>query len=457
MRNSSGSTGRMRHFEGTGSRSWARRGQGALPAVLEEDDDLQHPKANPVMFDHWRRLTERYNHVQLSDTDVLNISSGSLRPRSGRSTPSLRASSLNRSAPLRPRSQASHRVEPKVWDSRKGSRQSGRDNYPTGLRGDKDPEEEESSEERESGEEDEASMDETLPDKPVKGHTSHREHHRTGTVPPQFYMPPPIVYQLPSPYSMYPAPMPYYYPYSYPPYSQPQSPTPPAFQPHPNPFSATKRDSGTQVRATSPPTPKARPTAPMLPRPVSALKVLAPKPDSPGTEQDDTGPTIPSPIALEIGLSDSKSLADIFRERRKDFDQRAVIRKTAKATHSEKTAAELLALRKEMLKPPSLASKPASSPKDSDLVLDFDSARKKSEPPPDLLDRLAAGSKAKVSRKEMLELTSKNYQSLPEVIRKREEEAKRSDAQQRLAQRKDYEKMRITQKLQERTRKGRLE
>lgn len=462
MRNLSGSTGRMRHFEGTGSRSWARRGQGALPAVLEEDDDLS--KANPVMFDHWRRLTERYNRVQLSDTDVLNISSGSLRPRSGRSTPGLRSASLNRSGPLRPRSQASHRVEPKEWNTRRESRQSSRESYPKGLRGDRDPEEEEeeSSEERESGEEDEASMDETLPEKPSKGQKSRREHHRTDTTPPQFYMPPPIVYQLPSPYSMYPAAMPYYYPpqpYSYPPYSQPQSPAPPAFKPHPNPFSAEKRDSSTQVRATSPPTPKARPNAPSLPRPVYALKVPASKPDSPGTElaQDDTGPTIPSPIALEIGLSESKSLADIFRERRKDFDQRSAQRKAAKATHSEKTASELLALRKEMLKPPSLASKPSPSPKASDLLLDFETDRKKSEPPPDLLDRLAAGSKAKVSRKEMLELTSKNYQSLPEVVRKREEEAKRSDAQQRLAQRKEYEKVRTKQKLQERTRKGRLE
>ena len=439
----------MRHFEGTSSRSWARRGQGALPAVIEEDDaDFQHSKANPVMFDHWRLLTERFNRVQLSDADVLDISSGSLRPRSGRSTPAMRSASMNRSMPLRPRSQASHRVQPKEWESRKESRQRGR--YAKGLRGDKDPEEsseessEEESEERESGEEDEASMDETLPEKPVKGRKGRREHHRTETTPPQFYMPPPIVYQLPSPYSMYPASMPYYYPpqpYAYPPYSQPQSPVPPAFKPHPNPFTSEKRDSGTQVRVASPPTPKARLTAPSLPRPVSALKVPASKPDSPELAQDDTGPTIPSPIALEIGLSESKSLADIFRERRKDFDQRTVPRKAAKTTYAEKTPAELLALRKEMLKPPSLSSKPSPSPKSSGFALDFESDRKKSEPPSELLDRLAAGSKAKVSRKEMLELTSKNYQSLPEVVRKREEEAKRSEAQQRLTQRKEYEKV----------------
>jgi hypothetical protein len=118
-----------------------------------------------------------------------------------------------------------------------------------------------------------------------------------------------------------------------------------------------------------------------------------------------------------------------------------VQRKAAKTTYAEKTPAELLALRKEMLKPPSLSSKPTPSPKSSDFALDFESDRKKSDPPSELLDRLAAGSKAKVSRKEMLELTSKNYQSLPEVVHKREEEAKRSEAQQRLTQRKEYEKV----------------
>ena len=466
MRKGGGS--RMRHFEGSGGTgTWRRRPQAALPAVIEEDDmDLQHAGSNAALFDHWRLLTERYNQVQLSDTAVLNISSGSLRRRSGHSTPTLRSASLNRSLPLRPHSHASHRVEPKEWDNRRNSRQSSRDNYTERIRGDKDPEED-SSEEMESGDEDEELMDETIPEKPIRGEKRTDKHHRTETTPPpQFYMPAPIVYQLPSPYSMYPPHMQYYYPQqplSYSPY--PPTP-PPYFHAHSNPFTSptsrpSKRDTSTQVhtRATSPPTPKANPTAPTLPRPVSALKIPATKPDSPGTEfaQDDTGPTNPSPIALEIGLSDSKSLADIFRERRKDFDDRANQRKVPKSTHSGKSPAELLALRKEMLKAPSLTSKPSPSPKPQDLVIDFEPARKKTEPPSELLDRLAAGSKAKVTKKEMLELTSKNYQALPEVVRKREEEAKRNDAQQRLAQRKEYEKVMFTQKLQERSRKGRLD
>jgi len=42
-----------------------------------------------------------------------------------------------------------------------------------------------------------------------------------------------------------------------------------------------------------------------------------------------------------------------------------------------------------------------------------------------LMSRLASGSRVEVSKKEMKALTNKNYENLPEVKKKREEEQKK--------------------------------
>ena len=60
----------------------------------------------------------------------------------------------------------------------------------------------------------------------------------------------------------------------------------------------------------------------------------------------------------------------------------------------------------------------------------------------DLMTRLARGEKAEVSKKEMLKLTSKNYEQLPEVRKKREEERKKEEMRERLKQVKELEKQR---------------
>jgi hypothetical protein len=61
---------------------------------------------------------------------------------------------------------------------------------------------------------------------------------------------------------------------------------------------------------------------------------------------------------------------------------------------------------------------------------------------PDVMERLASGTKSKVSKKDMLQLTSKNYQQLPEVRKKREEEEKKEALKKRLATAKAYEQKR---------------
>jgi len=58
------------------------------------------------------------------------------------------------------------------------------------------------------------------------------------------------------------------------------------------------------------------------------------------------------------------------------------------------------------------------------------------------MSRLAKGEKAEVSKKEMLKLTNKNYEMLPEVRKKREEERKKEEMKERMKQVKVLEKQR---------------
>ena len=48
------------------------------------------------------------------------------------------------------------------------------------------------------------------------------------------------------------------------------------------------------------------------------------------------------------------------------------------------------------------------------------------------MSRLARGQKVEVNKKDMLKLTSKNYDLLPEVKKKREEEKKKGELKERM-------------------------
>ena len=56
------------------------------------------------------------------------------------------------------------------------------------------------------------------------------------------------------------------------------------------------------------------------------------------------------------------------------------------------------------------------------------------------MSRLASGNKTEINKKDMLKLTNKNYENLPEVKRKREEERKKEEAKKRLEQVRALEK-----------------
>mmetsp|Transcript_7464 Transcript_7464/g.10586 ORF Transcript_7464/g.10586 Transcript_7464/m.10586 type:complete len:98 (+) Transcript_7464:3259-3552(+) len=72
-----------------------------------------------------------------------------------------------------------------------------------------------------------------------------------------------------------------------------------------------------------------------------------------------------------------------------------------------------------------------------------DSAHKKM--PVELMDRLAKGTRVEVSKKEMKALTTKNYENLPEVKKKREEERKKEEFKLRQQRAKELEQRRTEQ------------
>lgn len=58
------------------------------------------------------------------------------------------------------------------------------------------------------------------------------------------------------------------------------------------------------------------------------------------------------------------------------------------------------------------------------------------------MTRLAMGTKVEVSKKDMLKLTNKNYENLPEVKKKREEDLKKENRKKQLQIAKELEKQR---------------
>jgi hypothetical protein len=61
------------------------------------------------------------------------------------------------------------------------------------------------------------------------------------------------------------------------------------------------------------------------------------------------------------------------------------------------------------------------------------------------MQRLARGEKAEVSKRDMLKLTLKNYEQLPEVRKKKEADKKKEEIKERMKQVKELERQRREQ------------
>ena len=62
--------------------------------------------------------------------------------------------------------------------------------------------------------------------------------------------------------------------------------------------------------------------------------------------------------------------------------------------------------------------------------------------PTELMDRLAKGARAEISKREMKALTTKNYENLPEVRKRKEEEKKKEEFKQRQQKARELEQKR---------------
>ena len=169
----------------------------------------------------------------------------------------------------------------------------------------------------------------------------------------------------------------------------------------------------------------------------------------------------------------NETLAEAFKKNRKELVERLEQEKhqhskgpTEKSLKSgrKRTREELLRQRREMMEYRGIAKREVRLQNDHEMnggsndqlsvwmSQDFKTNNQKSrEPSAELLERLAYGKKTKIDRKEMLELTNRNFEQLPEVKRKKEEGRKKEEQQIR------KEKVReLDQKIRDATNRSRM-
>lgn len=169
------------------------------------------------------------------------------------------------------------------------------------------------------------------------------------------------------------------------------------------------------------------------------------QPETLNFREDHTEEPIKSPALLVFSDtgpgSETPSAPNPFQQR---MMQRERERQMKQSKPKEtKTKEELAKLRKDMMKAKTV--KPAANTEE--LIQDQPTGKKKDpfHQKAALMSRLATGSKPEISKKDMLKLTNKNYENLPEVRKKKEEEMKKEQMRQRLAQVKEQEKQRREQ------------
>jgi hypothetical protein len=137
--------------------------------------------------------------------------------------------------------------------------------------------------------------------------------------------------------------------------------------------------------------------------------------------------------------SPSKSLSNAFLAKKRSLAEKLEHRdlRPKEATRA-KTKEELLEIRKQMMKAPTTHKV---------IEVDFKQIHPAKSK---VMGRLASGERTKVrysqvSKSEMKQLTARNYTNLPEVRARREEEAKKAEVKKRLANAKEFEKVRRRQ------------
>ncbi|CDW85272.1 ribosomal protein l18a [Stylonychia lemnae] len=149
-------------------------------------------------------------------------------------------------------------------------------------------------------------------------------------------------------------------------------------------------------------------------------------------------------VSLNVGAG---SLAEAFRlKKQKLLEARLESRESQQESEDskrqppkkEKSKEELAEIRRQMMK-----QKPKTSNQQQQQQQKQEELNKNDKNiPTHLMSRLAKGEKAEISKKDMLKLTTKNYELLPEVKKKKEEEKKKEELKERMRQVKELEKQR---------------
>jgi hypothetical protein len=151
--------------------------------------------------------------------------------------------------------------------------------------------------------------------------------------------------------------------------------------------------------------------------------------DSKGINEQNSIPTQiskPQPWVMEFKVNTNKLN---FNERHLKMLERLNKITNTRQSRKEKTKDELIEIRKEMLKP--------KQDKDGKMI-EIPVSQQSNHVPTKLMARLCSGDRVKVSKKEMIRLTRKNYLNLPEIKKKIEDERKRKELRERVESAKAY-------------------
>ena len=124
------------------------------------------------------------------------------------------------------------------------------------------------------------------------------------------------------------------------------------------------------------------------------------------------------------------SLAELFKRKKAKLAQKLDAKKDEKheikanIEYKARTKEELLKLRKEMMRKPDFLQKKPEQPSETLL---------------ELMQRLAMGIKPKVDKREMKALNNKNYEKLPEVLKKKKQDIEKEEFRKRQENKKKLE------------------
>ena len=212
------------------------------------------------------------------------------------------------------------------------------------------------------------------------------------------YVTQPILFPVPQPYPM---PFPMYSPMT-PMYYPPQPASQSMEVPRIDPIVQSKKATCTQFTQASPEAVQTEPTGPQSTSAfLEALAEMDRRLGPPPVHSVAEARALRKPVALGIGLTADKSLAEHFQQKLPQVSAKLHSRDSSRTrqTHAEKSSAQLLEIRRDLLRPASANSRLSNASGASDPRLESASMRSIDPAQLERADRLAAGMSVVPSKK----------------------------------------------------------